>query len=339
MRICGLNFDVWNTTFEKKVQIILAGGAYFTVVYSGIILVIFCLYLLFTPFWWLVLLYLSWLFLDRHTPSRGSRTIKFLDKLMFWKYIHNHFLTNLRLTPDFELSPNQNYLFACFPHGVVPMGLHATIVNPYSKFRNLYPKFHVKVATVSFYFLFPILRDITMAVGFISCSFKSLVSVLSDPKGGEIVVLLPGGVLESSYNQYQPQRYQCVIKHKKGFVKAALTSGAALVPVLTFGENDLLAVEGSFWQRFNFITKHFPTLALGFFHGRGIFQNYFGMVPRKTPLMTVVGTPIPVSKTENPSDEQIDALHTTFQKELVKLFEKYKYQFFVHPQGKHLEFA
>ncbi|KYB29140.1 2-acylglycerol O-acyltransferase 1-like Protein [Tribolium castaneum] len=176
-----------------------------------------------------------------------------------------------------------------------------------------------------------------MGVGFISCSFKSLVSVLSDPKGGEIVLLFPGGALECFYNQNQPQRFRCVVKQRKGFVKAAFVSGAALVPVLTFGENDLLAVRGSFWKHISFITKKFPTLASGLFYGRGVFQDNFGWVPRDIPLMTVVGTPIKVSKTEYPTSEQIDDLHEKFQEELVKLFDKYKYQYFDSPQDKCLE--
>ncbi|XP_975108.2 2-acylglycerol O-acyltransferase 1 [Tribolium castaneum] len=339
MKIFGLNFDLWDTTLETKLQMLFAGVSYFLLIYAGPLSLIFCLGLLITPLWWLVLLYFLGIFYDKDTPAQGSRPMKWVQNLLIWKYSHDHFLNTLKLTRDFQLNSNQNYLFACFPHGVVPLGLYSTIVNSHSKFRNLYPNFRVKLAITPFLFVFPFTRELAMALDFISCSFKSLMRVLSKPEGGEIVVLFPGGALECSYNQYQPQFYKCVLNRRKGFVRVALKSGAALVPVLTFGENDLLTVENSFWQKFRFITERYQTFACGFVHGRGVFQSTFGMVPRRKPTMTVVGTPIATAKTENPSDAQVDALHKKFQEELEKLFEKYKHQFFDNPQDKCLEFV
>ncbi|XP_044259672.1 2-acylglycerol O-acyltransferase 1-like [Tribolium madens] len=337
MRILGIIFDPWDTPFEQRLQMFAAGAIYFGFIFIGPLLVIFCFYLLSTSLWWLVLLYFGWFYFDKHTPERGSRPSQWLQNLKFWKYVHDHFLITLRLAPGFELNPSKNYLFACFPHGVLPMGVFSTIVNSYSLFHNLYPNFRVKIATLSVIFWFPLLRDFAMCLGFISASFKSLTWVLSRPEKGEIVVLFPGGAVECSYNQFQPELYKCFVKRRRGFVKVALKTGAALVPVLTFGENDLLAVEGSFLQKFRFVTKRFPILACGLFNGRGVFQNSFGMVPRKKPIMTVVGRPIEVSKTENPGDEEIDNLYKKFEEELLKLFEKYKHKFFDNPQTKCLE--
>jgi len=56
------------------------------------------------------------------------------------------------------------------------------------------------------------------------------------------------------------------------------------------------------------------------FHGRGIFQYSMGMLPFRTPIHTIVGTPISVPRIENPSQEEVDEFHDKYMKSLVKLF-------------------
>ena len=50
-----------------------------------------------------------------------------------------------------------------------------------------------------------------------------------------------------------------------------------------------------------------------------------------------MGTPIELSKVENPTREQIEELHGRFKQELVKLFEEYKYKFLENPEKTQLE--
>jgi 1-acyl-sn-glycerol-3-phosphate acyltransferase len=40
-------------------------------------------------------------------------------------------------------------------------------------------------------------------------------------------------------NQAHPGNYSLTLQKRKGFVKVALQTGASLVPVIAFGENDL----------------------------------------------------------------------------------------------------
>ena len=65
-----------------------------------------------------------------------------------------------------------------------------------------------------------------------------------------------------------------------------------IVPVCSFGETNaydqITFPEGSFMKKvINFIRKIMGLPAV-FFIGRGFFQNYFGLIPRQTPI-TVVG--------------------------------------------------
>jgi len=80
----------------------------------------------------------------------------------------------------------------------------------------------------------------------------------------------------------------------------ALTTGAHLVPVISFGENDLfdpIAVEK---HSFTWYTQQLTKSMLGFcvppFVGRGILGYPYGLLPKPRPIVTVVGKPLPVAQ-------------------------------------------
>ena len=59
------------------------------------------------------------------------------------------------------------------------------------------------------------------------------------------------------------------------------------------------------------------------FKGRGLFTKYFGVLPYRTPINTVVGRPIEFEQTDNPSQEQIDTLHARYLDALQGLYDEY----------------
>ena len=73
----------------------------------------------------------------------------------------------------------------------------------------------------------------------------------------------------------------------------ALLYDAALVPVLAFGETDVYDVEHWPWAE---ALQARMQKALGFavpvFHGRGIFNYDFGLLPYRRPIAVVVGAPL-----------------------------------------------
>ncbi|XP_064212382.1 2-acylglycerol O-acyltransferase 2-like [Tribolium castaneum] len=337
MRILGFNFDPWDTPWRKRLHFLAAGAWVFVFLFGGFVVLLLCIYLIFTPLRWLVLFYFCWIYYDRNTKDRGGRPIEWIKNFKWYKYTAEHFLITVKLAPGFQLDSNKNYLFACFPHGVIPMGAYHAIACNHSRFRQLYKNFNFKVAILLIQLLFPLTRELNLAQGGISASSESLNYALSRPQGGHIVLLFPGGALEATYTK--PGFYKFVVKKRKGFVRVALQNGVPLVPVITFGENDLYNIIGDnyYWRMFQNITRKVTGFTPLIFNGRGVFQSSFGFVPLERPLMTVLGKPIEVTKAENPTKEQIDKLHQKFQEELVNLFEKYKYQFFDNPQDKCLE--
>ena len=97
----------------------------------------------------------------------------------------------------------------------------------------------------------------------------------------------------------------CMFECRKGFVRVALTTGAHLVPVLSFGENDLfdpIAVEK---HSFTWYTQQLTKTMLGFcvppFVGRGLLGYQYGLLPKPRPIVTVVGKPLPVPKWQGDS--------------------------------------
>lgn len=140
------------------------------------------------------------------------------------------------------------------------------------------------------------------------------------------VCLVIGGAQESLYSR--PGVYQIHIKNRKGFVKIAIETGASLVPVFSFGEVDVYDAPnnepGSRLRKFQEKHKEWTGVAPAFFIGRGFFQYSFGIIPRRSPIYTVIGTPIAVEKNESPSKEQVDELHKQFMEEIEKLFEQHK---------------
>jgi len=57
------------------------------------------------------------------------------------------------------------------------------------------------------------------------------------------------------------------------------------------------------------------------------YGRFFLPIPYAHPITMLVGKPIKVAKVEQPTKEQIDAVHATFVAELEALFERHKTDF------------
>lgn len=153
------------------------------------------------------------------------------------------------------------------------------------------------------------------------------------------VVLVVGGAQEAL--NARPGCYRICIKNRKGFVKIALETGASLVPVISFGEVDVFDQppneKGSKLRKFQETYKKWTGVAPALFIGRGFFQYSFGIIPRRSPINTVVGAPIAVDKIPTPSIEDIDNLHAKFVEELKGLFDEHKGKFLKNSEEMQLD--
>lgn len=178
-------------------------------------------------------------------------------------------------------------------------------------------------------------------------SIKTLLKQSNDPfdetnRDGytsNAVGLIVGGARETFYTQ--PYAYKCVIKKRRGFVRIALETGVSLVPALSFGENnvyEMIDLKQGFWRRFiEKVCIRYSDRVPAFYNGRGIFQQNYGLLPHRRPITTVIGAPMPLKKTPNPSDDEIEQTFELFCSHLNELFETHKSKYIEHCENIHLE--
>ena len=97
--------------------------------------------------------------------------------------------------------------------------------------------------------------------------------------------------------------------------------------MIVFGENNMYHVKK--YPEDHLFTRIQKRLAAWFnvtfviFKGRGLFSKYFGLLPFRTPINTVVGRPIEFEQCDHPSQQQIDTLHIRYLDALQRLYDEY----------------
>ncbi len=157
---------------------------------------------------------------------------------------------------------------------------------------------------------------------------------------GRGITIIIGGAAESL--DAQPYSLRLVLKRRKGFVKMAIRTGADLVPVLGFGENDLYEQfqpeQHPNIHKFQLLVKKLLGFTIPLFHARGIFNYDVGLMPYRRSLNIVVGRPIKVMQNSKPEQEEIDRVHEEYVQELERIWNTWKDDFAPQRQGE-LEFA
>ncbi|GLD71686.1 2-acylglycerol O-acyltransferase 2-A-like isoform X2 [Lates japonicus] len=172
-------------------------------------------------------------------------------------------------------------------------------------------------------------RDYIMCGGLVSSCKSSLSYLVSRPEGGNVAVIAVGGAPEAL--DARPGALTLQLQNRKGFIKMALKHGAQLVPVFSFGENELFDQmenpTGSPLRTLQNRLQSIMGVAMPLFHARGVFQYSFGLMPYRKSIHTVVGKPISVAQTPSPSNEDIESLHTLYLQSLTDLFEQHKHTY------------
>lgn len=243
-----------------------------------------------------------------------------------------------------ELEPTRKYIFGYHPHGIISHGAFAAFGTEALGFSDLFPGITNTLLTLDTNFRVPLYRDYALAMGLASVSRESIENLLS--KGGHngegmgrAVTIVVGGARESL--DAQPHSLRLVLKSRKGFVKLAIRSGADLVPVLAFGENELYdqvdSEEHPWIHKGQLIVKKMMGFTIPLFHARGIFNYDVGMMPYRRAVNIVMGRPIKVVQQggkDNKVDEAyLDKVHAEYVDELVRLWDGYKNTFAQDREG------
>uniref|UniRef100_G3T704 Acyltransferase n=1 Tax=Loxodonta africana TaxID=9785 RepID=G3T704_LOXAF len=330
-----VEFAPLSVPWERRLQTLAVLQWVFSFLAMGQICTVVFIGLLFTKFWFLAVLYATWWYLDWDTPQQGGRPIKFIRRSVMWKYMKDYF--PISVLSEQELDPSRNYLAGFHPHGGLTRGEGRETPGFVGTAGYLFP------GPIHHYSPCPLTPHLTLfplSPGLVASDKESVDHLLSRKEGGNLLAIIVGGSKESL--DARPGAYRLLLRNRKGFIKLALMHGAALVPIFSFGENELFDQvnnpPGS-WLRC--VQNHLQKVmgfALPLFHGRGVFQYSFGLLPYRRPITTVVGKPIEVQKTLQPSQEEVDHLHQRYIKELCNLFEAHKLKFDI-PIDQHLEFC
>ncbi|XP_016309134.1 diacylglycerol O-acyltransferase 2-like isoform X2 [Sinocyclocheilus anshuiensis] len=321
----------------------------FSFLFLGTACLLLMIYLMFTSLWLIPTLYFSWQIYDWHTPERGGRRTKFVRSWEVWKYYRDYF--PVKLVKTAELNPSKNYIVGCHPHGIMCVGAFSCFSTDRNGFVETFPGIRPTLAILAGLFRLPLFREYILSAGqkrklnrdsmrekttlkrmkcfsiyfsfsgLLPVSKESLDYLLSCTGVGNAVVIIIGRAEESLTSS--PGVNTLVMKHRKGFVRLALEHGADLVPVYSFGENELfpqvVLSEGSVGRRLQALFKQITGFAPCLFTG-----GRWLLLPYRHPVTTVVGRPIIVPQVDSPSQEQVDHYHSLYMKALSELFHRHK---------------
>ncbi|CCU78784.1 unnamed protein product [Blumeria hordei] len=284
-------------------------------------------------FWPLLVPYMLYcMYSTSSTSGDLSHRSPFLRSLSVWDLFATYFPARLHRSQN--LIATRKYIFGYHPHGIISMGAFAAFCTESLGFANLFPGIENTLLTLDSNFRIPIYRDYALAMGLASVSKESCENLLS--KGGinnegmgRAITIVIGGARESL--NAQPGTLRLVLKRRKGFVKMAFRTGADLVPVLGFGENDLYdQVQPDEYPniyRLQLLVKKLLGFTIPLFHARGIFNYDMGLMPYRRPMNIVVGRPILVEQNLDPGQEQIDHVHEQYVQELERIWNMWKNEY------------
>lgn len=250
-----------------------------------------------------------------------------------WSSFASYYPARLHRTA--ELEPTRKYIFGYHPHGIISHGAFAAFGTEALGFSELFPGITNTLLTLDSNFRIPLYRDYALAMGLASVSRESIENILS--KGGlngrgmgRAVTIVVGGARESL--DAQPHSLRLVLNSRKGFVKLAIRTGADLVPVLSFGENELYdqvdSEEHPLIHKWQLVVKKAMGFTIPLFHARGIFNYDVGLMPYRRAMNIVVGKPISViqqgAKDNAVDPEYLDKVHKEYIDELMRLWDSYK---------------
>ncbi|CAN9184078.1 unnamed protein product [Alternaria alternata] len=292
------------------------------------------------PLLWPILLPYTVYVLFSNAGTSGELSFRSdrLRRLPVWSLFASYFPARLHRSQ--ELEPTRKYIFGYHPHGIISHGAFAAFATEALGFSQLFPGITNALLTLDSNFRYPVYREYALRLGMASVSRESCENILS--KGGpnnegmgRAITIVVGGARESL--DARPGSIKLVLNRRKGFVKMAIRTGADLVPVLAFGENDVYdqldTDSHPYIHKFQMLVKKFMGFTVPIFHARGIFNYDVGMMPYRRPINIVVGRPVRVMQDKHPDNDYINEIHQQYVDELMRIWNEHKDTFAKHRTG------
>lgn len=170
-----------------------------------------------------------------------------------------------------------------------------------------------KVASLSLFHYTPVLNDIASYLNNIPSDYQSIKHTI---QSGHSVSIMLGGVREMM--DIEPQKLKLHVKKRTGIFKIAIETGKPIIPILTYGENELFEpAKNSFTEILNeFLYTRFgvfiPLVTLN-----SLYKWYKLSYKPLDVIHSHVGRPIVPRK-----DDTIETLRNRYIESIKKLFRK-----------------
>lgn len=179
------------------------------------------IYLSFTKFFWIPVIYAVWWFYDFQAPIRGNRRSRCVRSWRIWNLYRDYFPACLIKTAD--LDPSRNYIFGFHPHGILSFGAFLNLATEATGFSEKFPGIRPFLCTMKIQFLMPLHRELLMLTGARPVDRQSLEWVLKEGSKGNALCIVVGGGIEAL--SAMPGTFKLTLKDRKGFVRLALQHG------------------------------------------------------------------------------------------------------------------
>ncbi|CAL8071229.1 unnamed protein product [Calicophoron daubneyi] len=297
-----------------------------------------------TVLWGLIMLYAVYYYFDRGVEDRDGHETRFVRNWRLWDQYADFFPVQMILSDELVkysreqaglshegntnsfpgLPADRNYLVGYHPHGMFVVGVLVNFLTEANCFSKTFPNLKPWVAGHHVQFFYPLYRDWLLYSGCTSVSREALLYHI-DPdmnkNKGNFVVVVVGGAPEML--EAHPGRYVMYLKKRFGFFKLALETGSSLIPCISFGEPGIVGQvwnpPGSKLRRLQEFGMNFTRIPFPY----PVFR-YFFPVPRRKPINTVIGAPIPCERILNPTNEQVEEIKQLYLERLEGLFKRYK---------------
>ncbi|KAF8647582.1 hypothetical protein AX16_006604 [Volvariella volvacea WC 439] len=280
----------------------------------------------FPPLWPILAIYMIWVLWIDKSPENGGRSSRWFRSSRFWKYFADYYPASF--LKEAELPPDRPYVFGYHPHGIIGMGALATFATEATGFSDAFPGIKPHLLTLASNFKVPFYRDIMLAMGICSVSKQSCSNILKAGPGSAITIVV-GGAAESL--SARPGTADLTLRRRLGFIKVAIQHGADLVPVFSFGENDIYEqMPNEKGTTVYMLQKKFQSIfgfTLPLFHGRGLLNYNLGLMPYRRRIVAVIGKPIHVEQCDKPSLEEVMRIQKLYIEELTRIWNTYKNEF------------
>ena len=165
-------------------------------------------------------------------------------------------------------------------------------------------------------FVFPIMRQFMSWLGVHPASRKNITKILNNHQN---VAVIPGGIAEMYLINDKTE--EIYLNERKGFIKAAIQEGSAIIPTFFYGNTTLFTIIGGSGSTDSFLAKLSRQLkaSIMFFYGR-----YFLPIPYRKPLLMACGTPVEVTQNDNPTIEEINEVMQRLQEGVKTLYNETK---------------